>query len=343
MKTTFKTVFTELDDELMALDMQENTPVDIDVDKIKSEVFMRINDEDKPKKKFSKKIIVILAAAVILVGGTVGAFATGSVQSIFRGYFKGDKVNDLGLYDGGDVQVQSDDFDVKLLGVMSDGEIAHSAIEVTKKDGGDIIKDGYIPTGKLPSFAGVNRTDGESNTYEIFYNNGEKSDSEGALVRSRCRLSEDRKTLSIYSDYARTARSERDLTDFRITYNNNSIEVYKLDKVLYTEVLPEVQSDDKMTEEQIAMENTYIHRGSICIRYWPEICNSFDSERDYSVSYPESIPVYVDNVIRAENGSFNEVLSDEYSHFLDRGVKLLFLIRDDEWDKVMVKGDMLPD
>ena len=95
--------------------------------------------------------------------------------------------------------------------------------------------------------------------------------------------------------------------------------------------------------KQIAMENTYIHRGSICIRYWPEICNSFDSERDYSVSYPESIPVYVDNVIRAENGSFNEVLSDEYSHFLDRGVKLLFLIRDEEWDKVMVKGDMLPD
>lgn len=255
MKTTFKTVFTELDDELMALDMQENTPVDIDVDKIKSEVFMRINGEDKPKKKFSKKIIVILAAAVILVGGTVGAFATGSVQSIFKGYFKGDKVNDLGLYDGGDVQVQSDDFDVKLLGVMSDGEIAYSAIEVTKKDGGDIIEDGYIPTGKLPSFAGVNRTDGESNTYEIFNNNGENSDSEGALVRSRCRLSEDRKTLSIYSDYTRAARSERDLTDFRITYNNNYIEIYKIDKVLYTEDLPEVQSYDKMTEEQIAIEN----------------------------------------------------------------------------------------
>ena len=49
MKTTFKTVFTELDDELMALDMQENTPVDIDVDKIKSEVFMRINGEGQGK------------------------------------------------------------------------------------------------------------------------------------------------------------------------------------------------------------------------------------------------------------------------------------------------------
>ena len=55
MKTTFKTVFTELNDELMALDIQENSPADIDIDKIKSEVFMRINGEDKPKKKFSKK------------------------------------------------------------------------------------------------------------------------------------------------------------------------------------------------------------------------------------------------------------------------------------------------
>lgn len=95
----------------------------------------------------------------------------------------------------------------------------------------------------------------KANTYEIFYNNSENSDSEGALVRSRCKLSEDRKTLCIYSDYARAVRSDRDLTDFRITYSNNSIEVYKLDKVLYTEELPEVQSNNEMTEEQIAMEN----------------------------------------------------------------------------------------
>ena len=87
MKTTFKTVFTELDDELMNLDIQENAPVDIDIEKIKSEVFMQINDEKKTKKKYSKKFIVILAAAVLLVGGTIGAFATGSVQAIFGSIF----------------------------------------------------------------------------------------------------------------------------------------------------------------------------------------------------------------------------------------------------------------
>ena len=54
MKTTFKTVFTELDDELMELDIRDNAP-DIDIDKIKSEVLMQINSEKSAKKKFSKK------------------------------------------------------------------------------------------------------------------------------------------------------------------------------------------------------------------------------------------------------------------------------------------------
>lgn len=247
MKTTFKTVFNELDDELMNLDIQENAPVDIDIDKIKSEVFMQINGEKKSKKKFSKKFIVILVAAVILVGSTIGAFATGSLQAIFKGYFKSAEVNDLGLYNGGNVQVQSDDYDVNLLGVMSDGEVAYSAMEITRKDGGDIIEDGYIPIGELQSFTGLDKN-GElkrwqSNSYDIFYNNGEKAESEGAIVRSRCKLSDDRKTLSIYSDYLKTGNSEHDMRDFRITFNNKNFETYKLDKVLYTEALPEVLSN----------------------------------------------------------------------------------------------------
>ena len=105
MKTTFKTVFNEMDDELMNLDMQENAPVDIDIDKIKSEVLMQINTEKNTKKKYNKKFIAILVAAVILVVGTVGAFATGSVQQIFGSIFhNGNQMNELGLFDGGNVE-----------------------------------------------------------------------------------------------------------------------------------------------------------------------------------------------------------------------------------------------
>ena len=53
MKTTFKTVFNELDDELMELDIRDNAS-DIDIDKIKNEVLMQINSEKSEKKKFSK-------------------------------------------------------------------------------------------------------------------------------------------------------------------------------------------------------------------------------------------------------------------------------------------------
>ena len=87
MKTTFKKVFDEFDDELMNIDeFNACESIDIDVEKIKTEVLKRIDDKNG-KKKFSKKLITLLVAAVILITGTVGAFATGSVQSIFKELF----------------------------------------------------------------------------------------------------------------------------------------------------------------------------------------------------------------------------------------------------------------
>ncbi|QCT07261.1 hypothetical protein [Ruminococcus bovis] len=241
MKTTFKTVFTELDDELMNLDIQENAPVDIDIEKIKSEVFMQINDENKTKKKYSKKFIVILAAAVILVGSTIGAFATGTIQAIFKGYFKGAEVNDLGLYNGGNVEVQSDDYDVKLLGVMSDGEVAYSAMEITRKDGSPFVEEGYYISSSLDTFV--------KNSYEFSLDGGDQLDG-GAIARGRCSLSEDRRTLSIYTDYVRGGNMEQATKDFRVTFHCTAINGYKLDKILYTEDLPEVLSNDGLTEER---------------------------------------------------------------------------------------------
>ena len=58
MKTTFKTVFTELDDEPMNLDIQENAPVDIDIDKIKSEVLMQINREIKRRRNSARSLLL---------------------------------------------------------------------------------------------------------------------------------------------------------------------------------------------------------------------------------------------------------------------------------------------
>ncbi len=88
MKTTFKKVFNELNDEFISIEnfnVDEN--IDIDIENIKREVLMRIDDKNG-KKKFSKKLITLLVASAILITGTVGAFATGSVQSIFQRAFQ---------------------------------------------------------------------------------------------------------------------------------------------------------------------------------------------------------------------------------------------------------------
>ena len=50
MKTTFKEVFRELDDEMTNIGINSNYTPDIDVEKIKGEVFMRINENSSGKK-----------------------------------------------------------------------------------------------------------------------------------------------------------------------------------------------------------------------------------------------------------------------------------------------------
>lgn len=145
MKTTFKKVFNELNDEFISIEnfnVDEN--IDIDIENIKREVLMRIDDKNG-KKKFSKKLITLLVAAAILITGTVGAFATGSVQSIFKELFNNSGMNSAGFYDGGNVEIVScdDSLNVELLGVTGDGEKPYSAIEVTKKDGSEVIDKDY--------------------------------------------------------------------------------------------------------------------------------------------------------------------------------------------------------
>ena len=255
MKTTFKKIFNELDDELMNIEVSSPEAANIDIERIKGEVFMRIHNNDNinenntSKKKISKKLIAILIAATMVVGTTVGAFATGSIQQIFGNYFKGSgELNDFGLYNGGDVEVQTDDdnLDVTLLGVMSDGNIAYSAIEVTHKDGSPIVEEGIYLRSGYSCFA--------ENTFEYSYN-GQTNKNDVAIERCCSQLSDDRKTLTIYTDYIRGTQYDYNMNDYRVTYNNKSLGTYTLDKVLYSEELPETQGDDGLTDEQREIEN----------------------------------------------------------------------------------------
>lgn len=248
MKTTFKTVFNELDDELM--DMELNTAeevADIDVEKIKGEVLMRIKDNGKNngKKKFSKKLTVILVAAVILITGTVGAFATGSVQQIFgRLFHNGSTPNALGLYDGGiiDIKTNDDNLDIKLLGVTGDGERLYSAIEITRKDGSPVIEEGYDTFSNMGNFK----------NFQTEYTD---SDGNKMSVTDSCRyiLENNNKTLTVY---LYSMIFEGKLQNGRITGSLNNLDVFKIEQVLASMDLPEMSINSNPEDEHIWFDDT---------------------------------------------------------------------------------------
>ena len=230
MKTTFKTVFTELDDEVM--DIRENNSVDIDVDKIKNDVFMQINDENKSKKKFRKKFIVIIAAAVIILGGTVGAFATGSIQTIFGRIFNhSGEMNELGLFDGGNVEVTSADssLDVKLLGITGDGEKLCSAIEITKKDGSPVIDKDY-------TYPAYEPFDGSSWENTLTVNC--KDETQNSMQFPQYVLSDGNKTLTVYLFTTTASGLDGSLQDGRITFVSKQFHANKVTNQLASVKLP---------------------------------------------------------------------------------------------------------
>ena len=258
MKTTFKEVFRELDDEMTNIGINSNYTPDIDVEKIKGEVFMRINENSSGKKPLGKTFFMILAAAVILVAGTIGAVASGSIRAVFGNYFKSEaEMNDLGLFDGENVEITSrdDTLNVELLGTISDGEMAYSAIAVTKKDGSPVIDESYLMNSDISIWT--------ANSFEFYYDNGKQATTEGAVSRTRAALSDDHKTLYFYSDYGRAARSDLTINDFRVTYHNNIVGCYRIDKVIYEEEIPEIQlgegaeeyDEEENAREEAAVEN----------------------------------------------------------------------------------------
>ena len=178
-------------------------------------------------KKSTKKVIIILAAALIFASGTVGAFATGSVQTVFGKIFKGSpEMNEFSLYDGGNVEITTadDNLDVRLLGVFGDGQKLFSSIQITHKDGSPMVDEEYfINNGLSYDLQGefINTIDGEKT-----------EDFDGLGAQNYFELTDGNKALNIYTNYRRGSGAKHDTRDYRITYNSKMFGCYKLDKVL---------------------------------------------------------------------------------------------------------------
>ena len=99
---------------------------------------------------------------------------------------------------------------------------------------------------------------------------------------------------------------------------------------------------DYETAKQKAFEAERVHRSNLCVRYGPDVFPDFVTENDYSVLYPDSTRVFLDNVICAGEGDFDSVYETQFEIYKNSGSKFLCLVRDDEWEKVMEQGNRSP-
>lgn len=149
MKTTFKKVFDDFEDDIMNIDESSICEdIDINIDDIKKNVFARLETENLKKpsgKRITRRFTVALVAAVLLVSmAIVTIYASSNASLVFREFFNG-SLNSAGLYDGKDITVTSSDpaLNVELLGVTGDERRVYAVLEVTKKDGSTITDEGY--------------------------------------------------------------------------------------------------------------------------------------------------------------------------------------------------------
>ncbi len=154
MKKDFKELFnafdeSDFDDDFMNLseiDICDDMAVDIDIAKIKADVFNSIGVK-KNKKNINKKIRISLLVAIITIGITICStviYASGSIQLAFGDFFSGSTAS-AGLYEGKDIACTSSDpnLNVELLGITGDERRIYTVLEVTKKDGTTFTDEGY--------------------------------------------------------------------------------------------------------------------------------------------------------------------------------------------------------
>ncbi len=264
MKTTFKKAFSEFEDDLM--NTEENMyDIEVNVQKVKYEVFSRI--ENKKNKKYSKRVTAFLVAAVILLIGTVGAFAINDIKAVFQGFFnKGSNMNSLGLYNGGDVKVNSydDDYNVEVLGVTGDGEKMFSAIQITKKDGSEVIDKNY------QHFSSTTKHD-----FSVFVTTKD-SKLIKAYSNARFELSNNNKVLKIYF-YSFDIKE--DVSQGKINIKGSYVGAFKIDRELASLDLPNSLNEvDEAPDGKYWFDETFLEEKRNEFGFSEEECFYFDND-----------------------------------------------------------------
>ena len=94
--------------------------------------------------------------------------------------------------------------------------------------------------------------------------------------------------------------------------------------------------------KETAMSVKVINRGCKCVRYNPYFFEYIETDVDIKSTYPGSTQRFTCGVIASYEGRFDEVYSAFYEEYLYSGAYAICFMRQNEWNKVYVEGDMTP-
>lgn len=101
-----------------------------------------------------------------------------------------------------------------------------------------------------------------------------------------------------------------------------------------------VSGADQARDVAMAVRN--VRYGNKCVNYNPFAFEYVDTDIDLNAIYPDSTRKFACSVIRSPEGRFDSVYSEKADEYTRSGAYYIYIIRDKEWDKVVVNGDLNP-
>ena len=196
-------------------------------DAVKNSAFEQLGLGEKKKKHFNKKMLGFIAAAAALAVIGTSVIALNPLRDAFNGYI--DIKDDVPVYAGDNVQIQSDKSNVELKGVICDDTMVFASLEITKKDGTpftDDVDNSYI------------ESKGGENNIVFFQEDKPDTNDKEELLLAKCGTVEymfaDEKTIKGFVIFDNSnPYSKMDLQGKTLEVQNGTIWIYHKEKRIY--------------------------------------------------------------------------------------------------------------
>ena len=226
-------------------------------DAVKNSAFEQLGLGEKKKKHFNKKMFGFIAAAAALAVIGTSVIALNPLRDAFKGYI--DIKDDVPIYAGDNVQIQSDKSNVELKGIICDDTMVFASLEITKKDGTpftDDVDNSYI------------ELNGEENNIVLFQEDKPDTNDKEGLLLSKCGTVEykfaDENTIKGFVIFDNSnPYSKIDIQGKTLKVQNSTIWIYHKEKRIYNynEFNNNAQFDYNIYKSQTAkIEEEYTHQ-----------------------------------------------------------------------------------